>query len=82
MVIRAPHLKKNIYIQEVQSESIDVYRQGRIMLERKGYIEYDFTTALDVWYATWSSFLKEKQPIFQREGGAIPINRFTQHTAV
>jgi hypothetical protein len=37
-VIRAPHLKKNIYVQEVQTESVDVYRQGRIALERQGYI--------------------------------------------
>lgn len=119
LVIRAPHLKKNIYVQEVHSESIDVYRQGRIALEKKGYTlqaivldgrpgvrqlfadipvqmchfhqkqiitryltnnpkleagielkkittilcetnESDFTSALDVWYATWSSFLKER----------------------
>lgn len=37
-VIRAPHLKKNLYVQEVQTESVDVYRQGRIALERQGYI--------------------------------------------
>ena len=37
-VIRAPHLKKNFYVQEVQTESVDVYRQGRIALERHGYI--------------------------------------------
>lgn len=36
-VIRAPHLKKNLYIQEVHSESAEVYRQGRIALERQGY---------------------------------------------
>ncbi|MEI6154279.1 MAG: hypothetical protein WCQ90_09365 [Deltaproteobacteria bacterium] len=36
-VIRAPHLKKNLYVQEVQNESIDVYRQGRRVLEDKGY---------------------------------------------
>ena len=36
-VIRAPHLKKNLYAQEVQTESIDVYRQGRINLEELGY---------------------------------------------
>jgi hypothetical protein len=30
-------LKKNIYVQEVHGESIDVYRQGRIALEKKGY---------------------------------------------
>ena len=119
LVIRAPHLKKNISIQEVQSESIDVYRQGRIVLEKKGYTvqaivldgrpgvrqlfadipvqmchfhqkqiitryltnnpnleagielkkitttlcettEHDLAAALDVWYAAWSSFLKER----------------------
>jgi hypothetical protein len=37
LVIRAPHLKKNLYSQEVQSESVDAYRQGRIALEKKGY---------------------------------------------
>ena len=37
LVIRAPHLKKNLYVQEVQSESIDAYRQGRMILEKKGY---------------------------------------------
>jgi hypothetical protein len=37
MVIRAPHLKKNLYVQEVQSESIDTYRQGRRALESMGY---------------------------------------------
>jgi hypothetical protein len=36
-VIRAPHLKKNLYIQEVQSESAGIYRQGRIALENEGY---------------------------------------------
>ena len=36
-VIRAPHLKTNIYVQEVQSESVDAYRQGRIDLEKRGY---------------------------------------------
>ena len=36
-VIRAPHLKKNLYAQEVQSESVDAYRQGRIDLEARGY---------------------------------------------
>ena len=35
-VIRAPHLKKNLYVREVQTESVDVYRQGRIELERQG----------------------------------------------
>jgi hypothetical protein len=37
-VIRAPHLKKNLYAQEVQTESVDAYRQGRIDLEELGYI--------------------------------------------
>lgn len=36
-VIRAPHLKKNLYVQEVQTESVDAYRQGRIDLENRGY---------------------------------------------
>jgi hypothetical protein len=36
-VIRAPHLKTNIYAQEVQTESVDAYRQGRIDLEKRGY---------------------------------------------
>jgi hypothetical protein len=36
-VIRAPHLKKNIYVQEVHTESVEVYRQGRIALEQQGY---------------------------------------------
>jgi hypothetical protein len=36
-VIRAPHLKKNLYMQEVQSESAEIYRQGRIALEMQGY---------------------------------------------
>jgi hypothetical protein len=37
LVIRAPHLKKNLYVQEVQSESINTYRQGRRALESMGY---------------------------------------------
>lgn len=36
-VIRAPHLKKNIYFQEVQTESVDAYRQGKMVLEEQGY---------------------------------------------
>ena len=36
-VVRAPHLKKNLYIQEVHSESVEIYRQGRIALEKQGY---------------------------------------------
>lgn len=36
-MIRAPHLKKNLYVHEVLTESADVYRQGRITLERQGY---------------------------------------------
>jgi hypothetical protein len=36
-VIRAPHLKKNLYVQEVQTESVDAYRQGKINLEERGY---------------------------------------------
>jgi hypothetical protein len=37
-VIRAPHFKTNIYAQEVQTESVDAYRQGRVDLEERGYI--------------------------------------------
>jgi hypothetical protein len=37
LVVQAPHLKKNLYVREVQSESVDVYRQGRTTLEKKGY---------------------------------------------
>ena len=33
LVIRAPHLKKNIYVQGVHSESIDVYRQCQVFLK-------------------------------------------------
>ena len=36
-VIRAPYLKKNLYAQEVQTESVDAYQQGRINLEKRGY---------------------------------------------
>jgi hypothetical protein len=36
-VIRAPHLRTNIYAQEVQTESVDAYKQGRINLEERGY---------------------------------------------
>ena len=36
-VIRAPHLKKNLYAQEVQTESVDACRQGKIDLEQPGY---------------------------------------------
>jgi hypothetical protein len=36
-VIRAPYIKTNIYAQEVQTESVDAYRQGRINLEERGY---------------------------------------------
>jgi len=35
--MRSPHLRKNLYIREVQAESADVYRQGRITLEKQGY---------------------------------------------
>lgn len=118
-VIRAPHLKKNLYVREVQTESVDVYRQGRIELERQGYTiraivldgrpgvrqifndipvqmchfhqkqiitryltnspklqagielkrlitilcetnEIAFTSALEAWYATWSSLSQRK----------------------
>ena len=37
LVIRAPRLKKNLYVQEVKSESIEVYWQGRRTLESMGY---------------------------------------------
>ncbi len=36
-VIRSPHLKKNLYVQEVEHETVDVYRQGRVALKKKGY---------------------------------------------
>lgn len=36
-VIRAPHLKKNLYMEEVHSESAKIYRQGRLGLEKRGY---------------------------------------------
>ena len=36
--MRAPHLKTNIYIQEVQTESVDTYKQGKIDLAQRGYI--------------------------------------------
>ena len=36
-VIRAPHLKINIYAKEVKSESVEVYRQGSFDLEKLGY---------------------------------------------
>ena len=36
-VMRSPHLKKNLSVQEIQHEAIDVYRQGRVALERQGY---------------------------------------------
>jgi len=35
--MRAPHLKKNLYIKEIETESADVYRQGRIALESAGF---------------------------------------------
>ncbi len=37
LVIRAPHLKKNLYVHEVKSESVDAYWQGRRTLENMGY---------------------------------------------
>lgn len=37
-MVRAPHLKKNLYVREVQTESTDVYRQGRTVLEKQGYL--------------------------------------------
>ncbi len=36
-VVRSPHLKKNLYAREVQTESVDIYRQARIELEKQGY---------------------------------------------
>ena len=36
-VMRSPHLKKNLYVQEVKNESIDAYWQGRTTLENMGY---------------------------------------------
>ena len=37
-VIRSSHLKKNLSVQGVTHETIDVQRQGRIALEHMGYI--------------------------------------------
>ena len=37
LIIRSPHLKKNLYVQEVEHETVDVYRQGRVALKKKGY---------------------------------------------
>lgn len=36
-VMRSPSLKKNLYVQDIQNETIDAYRQGRITLEEQGY---------------------------------------------
>jgi len=36
-VFRSPHLKKNLYAQEVPYELIDAYRHGRAALENEGY---------------------------------------------
>jgi|GEM_PF-2418938 len=35
--MRAPRLKANIYVYEVQTESVDGYRHGRMELEQRGY---------------------------------------------
>ena len=37
LVVRAPHLKKNIYVQKVKNESIDAYWQAKKSLEDIGY---------------------------------------------
>lgn len=37
-VVRAPHLKKNLYVKEIQTESANVYLQSRIALENEGFI--------------------------------------------
>ena len=37
LVMRAPHLKKNIYVREVRTESVEAYWQGRRALEDLGY---------------------------------------------
>lgn len=36
LVMRAPHLKKNIYVREVRTESVEAYWQGRRTLEDLG----------------------------------------------
>lgn len=36
-VIRVPHLRKNLYVHETQTESVDAYRQGKMFLEEHGY---------------------------------------------
>ncbi|KKR33552.1 MAG: hypothetical protein UT66_C0037G0017 [candidate division CPR2 bacterium GW2011_GWC1_39_9] len=37
IVFRAPHLKKNIYWKEIRTETIDSYKEARIILERQGF---------------------------------------------
>lgn len=36
-VFRSPHLRKNLYSQEIKHETVDVYQQGRRTLERQGF---------------------------------------------
>ena len=36
LIIRSPHLKKNLYVQEVEHETVDVYRQGRVAFKEEG----------------------------------------------
>lgn len=38
MVFREPHLKKNLYWQEIINENSDVYWKGRTELEKQGFI--------------------------------------------
>jgi len=51
-VFRAPHLKKNLYEQEVQSETVDVYRQGRSDLEKRGYMIHSNRSGWQAWRET------------------------------
>jgi len=51
-VIRAPHLKINIYAQEVKSESVDAYRQGRFDLEKLGYNLQGYRVGWQAWRET------------------------------
>ena len=37
IVFRAPHLEKNIYWKEIRTETIDSYKEARIILERQGF---------------------------------------------
>lgn len=38
MVLREPHLKKNLYWREIVKENSDIYWQGRTKLEKQGFV--------------------------------------------